>query len=45
VLNPDGNLAPLVVNALDEDVYATPALADGRLYVRTTQALWAFGSR
>ena len=35
----------LVVNPLDEDVYATPAVADGRLYVRTTQALWAFGSR
>ena len=25
-------------------VYATPAVADGRLYVRTVQALYAFGS-
>ncbi|HXT71096.1 MAG TPA: PQQ-binding-like beta-propeller repeat protein [Vicinamibacterales bacterium] len=43
VLNPDGDLAPIVVNPLNEDVYATPAFADGRLYVRTVQALWAFG--
>jgi outer membrane protein assembly factor BamB len=43
VLKPDGDLTPLVVNPLNEDVYATPAIADGRLYVRTTQALWAFG--
>jgi outer membrane protein assembly factor BamB len=43
VLNPDGDLTPLVVNPLNEDVFATPAIADGRLYVRTTQALWAFG--
>jgi outer membrane protein assembly factor BamB len=43
VLRPDGDLTPMVVNPLNEDVYATPAVADGRLYVRTTQALWAFG--
>ena len=43
VLNPDGDLAPQVVNPLNEDIYATPAVADGRIYVRTTQALWAFG--
>ena len=43
VLKPDGDLTPMVVNPLNEDVYATPAVADGRLYVRTTQALWAFG--
>jgi outer membrane protein assembly factor BamB len=43
VLKPDGDLTPMVVNPLNEDVYATPAIADGRLYVRTTQALWAFG--
>jgi outer membrane protein assembly factor BamB len=45
VLKPDGDLTPLVVNPLNEDVYATPAIADGRLYVRTTQALWAFGKK
>ena len=43
VLPPTGDLAPLVVNDLKEDTYATPAVADGRLYVRTTRALWAFG--
>ena len=43
VLPPDGDLTPLIVNPLDEDVYATPAFADGHIYVRTVQALWAFG--
>ena len=33
----------MTINDLAEDTYATPAFADGRLYVRTTQALWAFG--
>lgn len=31
------------MNALDEEAYATPAMADGHIYVRTTQALNAFG--
>jgi hypothetical protein len=31
------------VNDLREDTYATPAIADGRMYVRTTAALYAFG--
>ena len=31
------------VNELGEDTYATPAIADGRIYVRTTSALYAFG--
>lgn len=43
VLPPDGDLTPLVVNDLKEDCYATPALSDGRIYVRSTEALWAFG--
>ena len=43
VLGPAGDLTPLVVNPLNEDVYATPAFDNGRIYVRTTQALWAFG--
>jgi outer membrane protein assembly factor BamB len=43
VLAPGGDLTPIVVNPLNEDVYATPAVADGRIYVRTVQALWAFG--
>ena len=43
VVRPGGDLAVERVNALNEDAYATPAIADGRLYVRTTQALYAFG--
>jgi outer membrane protein assembly factor BamB len=44
VVSPGGDLAVTSVNALNEEVYATPALADGRIYVRTTEALYAFGS-
>jgi outer membrane protein assembly factor BamB len=33
----------LAVNALDEECYATPAIADGRIYVRTRSALYSFG--
>jgi outer membrane protein assembly factor BamB len=43
VLRPDGNLEPVAVNDIGEDIYATPALADGRIYVRTRTALYAFG--
>jgi outer membrane protein assembly factor BamB len=43
VMSPGGDITPKVVNELDEDVYATPAFADGRIYVRTTSALYAFG--
>lgn len=43
VLPPGGDLTPLVVNDLAEDCYATPALVDGRIYVRTVEALYAFG--
>ncbi|HXW08059.1 MAG TPA: PQQ-binding-like beta-propeller repeat protein [Vicinamibacterales bacterium] len=31
------------VNALGEDCYATPAIADGRLHVRTRTTLYSFG--
>jgi outer membrane protein assembly factor BamB len=44
VVNPGGDITPYVVNELGEDTYATPAIADGRLYVRTTSALYAFGA-
>ena len=43
VVSPGGDIVPLIVNNLEEDTYATPAIADGRLYVRTTAALYAFG--
>jgi outer membrane protein assembly factor BamB len=43
VLPPGGDLTPIATNNLNEDSYATPAFADGRIYVRTVQALYAFG--
>jgi outer membrane protein assembly factor BamB len=43
VVPPGGDLTPAFVNELGEDAYATPAFADGRIYVRTTAALYAFG--
>jgi outer membrane protein assembly factor BamB len=43
VLPPTGDLTPIHVNDLSEDVYATPAFADGRVYIRTVDALYAFG--
>jgi outer membrane protein assembly factor BamB len=43
VVSPGGDITPLTINDLGEDTYATPAIADGRLYVRTTTALYAFG--
>ncbi len=30
-------------NALDEGVYASPAMSDGRVYIRGTKHLWAIG--
>jgi outer membrane protein assembly factor BamB len=44
VLAPDGSLEVLAVNDLGEPSYATPALADGRIYIRTTSALYCFGN-
>jgi hypothetical protein len=43
VVAPGPDLTPKVINDLGEDTYATPAIADRRIYVRTTMALWAFG--
>lgn len=45
VLPPGGDLTPLVVNDLKEDTYTTPAFADGKIYIRTVEALYAFGSK
>ena len=33
----------LSVNPLDDEVFATPAIADGRIYVRTKSTLYCFG--
>jgi outer membrane protein assembly factor BamB len=43
VLEPDGGLEPITVSDLDDLCYATPAIADGRIYVRTRGTLYAFG--
>jgi len=43
VLSTDGSLRPLAVNDLQDDIYATPAIADGRIYVRTRGTLYCFG--
>ena len=41
----DGSLKVLAVNDLNDLSYATPAIADGRLYVRTRATLYCFGLR
>ncbi|MGZ8844071.1 MAG: outer membrane protein assembly factor BamB family protein, partial [Pyrinomonadaceae bacterium] len=43
VLKAAGEWEVLKVNDLDDEVYATPAIADGRIYIRTRSALYAFG--
>jgi outer membrane protein assembly factor BamB len=45
VLKADGSLAILAVNDLDDLCYATPAIADGRIYIRTRSMLYSFGLR
>ena len=45
VLKADASLTTLAVNDLDDLCYATPAIADGRWYIRTQSALYAFGMR
>jgi outer membrane protein assembly factor BamB len=45
VLKPGGQQEILSVNELDDECYATPAIADGRLYIRTQTALYCFGKR
>jgi len=43
VLKAMGEWEVLGVNELDDEVYSTPAIADGRIYIRTRSALYAFG--
>ena len=44
VLKADASLAILATNDLEDVAYATPALAGGRLYLRTRGTLYCFGS-
>ena len=34
----------LATHDLAEEIYATPAIVDGRIYLRTSEALYCFGS-
>jgi hypothetical protein len=34
----------LAVSDLDEQIFASPAIADGRLFIRTKSRLYAFGA-
>jgi hypothetical protein len=43
VLRAGGQQELLAANSLDEEIFATPAIAEGRLYVRTVAALYCFG--
>ena len=45
VLRAGGQQELLAANKLDEEIFATPAIADGKLYLRTVSALYCFGTR
>ncbi|MEK6300797.1 MAG: PQQ-binding-like beta-propeller repeat protein [Acidobacteriota bacterium] len=45
VLKAAGDWEILKVNQLDDECFATPAIADGRIYIRTRSALYCFGSK
>ena len=45
VLPPGAKLEPLAVNDLGDNIYATPALMDGRIYLRTLNTLYCFGKQ
>ncbi|HEY0872568.1 MAG TPA: PQQ-binding-like beta-propeller repeat protein [Vicinamibacterales bacterium] len=43
VLPPGPSLEPLAINDMGDGIYATPALVDGRIYLRTVHTLYCFG--
>jgi outer membrane protein assembly factor BamB len=43
VLPPGGGLDALAINDLQDSIYATPALVDRRIYIRTLNSLYCFG--
>jgi outer membrane protein assembly factor BamB len=45
VLRADPQWEILAVNSLNEDIFATPAILDGRIYVRTRDAIYCFAKR
>jgi outer membrane protein assembly factor BamB len=44
VLKAAGDWQVMSVNELDDECFATPAIADGKLYIRTRSALYCFGA-
>ena len=44
VLRAAGDWEILAINEFDSDIYATPAVSEGRMYIRTRNALYAIGS-
>ena len=45
VLKADPQWEILAVNDLDEEVWATPAIAGGNIYIRTRNSLYSFGEK
>jgi len=45
VLKPGGGLDLLAQNELGEQCYATPAFAEGKIYLRTVNTLYCFGQK
>lgn len=43
VLKPDGSLEIVALSDLKEECYATPAIGEGRIYIRTVNTLYCFG--
>jgi hypothetical protein len=44
VLRAAGDWEVLAVNDFDSDIYATPAISNSRMYIRTQNALYAIGA-
>jgi outer membrane protein assembly factor BamB len=44
VLRAAGDWEILAINEFDSDIYATPAISEGKMYIRTSNALYAIGS-
>jgi hypothetical protein len=43
VVTAQGEWKQIGKSDLGENVYASPAIADGRIYVKTTESLFCFG--
>ncbi len=43
VLRPDGSNEMIAINNLKENCYATPAIGNGKIYIRTVNTLYCFG--